>query len=144
MSLGHLLSFVSKYLHEPLLYKFVIVGLMAAVFALVFTWMFTTFFTFVPAISVFFAWELCAIWSFIIFERWGFSKIDKKHPILIRFIFFHLITGGALLINESVLLFLTHQLHMNYLLAEFFGMLAGFSVNYNLNKKFSWTRRFSK
>lgn len=144
MSFGHLFGFALRYFREPLLYKFVIVGLMAAIFALAFTWIFTTFFAFIPPVSVFFAWELCAIWSFVIFEKWGFSKINKKHPIIIRFIFFHLITGGALLINESVLVFLTTQFHTNYLLAEFFGMLTGFLVNYNLNKKFSWARRFNR
>lgn len=139
LNLKGLFDFALKYLKDPILYQFAVVGLLAAAFTLAFTGIFTTFLGIQSYISVFLAWELTVIWSFIIFEHWTFSKINKKHRKMIRFMIFHLVTAGALLTNETVLIVLTTKFQMYYLVAEFFGILAGFLVNYNLNRKFSWS-----
>ena len=136
------MNFVSKIflitIRDPIFYKFIIVGFSAALLILLFTGIFTTFIKFPVQLSVFISWEIANLWAFLFLDKWVFSKSKKKHSTINRLIRFHLIVALGLIINETVLTILITQTNLHYLAAEGFGILGGFLVNYQMNRKFSW------
>lgn len=138
MKSNNLIRFLFNTIRDPILYKFMIVGSVAALFTLLFTGIFTSFVGIPVHLSVYIAWELTVIWTFLILDNWAFSNLNKKHSKINRFVRFHLVTVGALLINEIVLTVFLIQTNLHYLVAESFAILAGFLFNYFLNRRFSW------
>ena len=134
----NLIKFFFNFIHDPVFYKFIIVGFSAALIILLFTGIFTSFMEIPVQLSVFISWEFAVLWAFFLLEQWTFSKSKKKHSKINRLIRFHLITALTLVINEVVLTVLLIQTNLHYLMAEVFAILSGFLFNYPMNRKFSW------
>jgi len=135
---NNLIRFFFNSIHDPVFYKFIIVGFSAALLILLFTGIFTSFMEIPVQLSVLISWEFAVLWAFFLLEQWVFSKSKKKHSKMNRLIRFHLITAITLGINEVVLTVLLIHTDLHYLMAEAFAILSGFLFNYPMNRKFSW------
>jgi len=136
--INNIIKFFFNTIRDPVFYKFIIVGISAALLILLFTGIFTTFIELPVQLSVFISWELANLWAFVFLDKWVFLKSKKKRSTINRLIRFHLVLVLGLIINETVLTILVTQTNIHYLLAEGFAILCAFLFNYPMNRRFSW------
>ncbi|MGM5485384.1 MAG: glycosyltransferase [Nanobdellota archaeon] len=83
--------------------------------------------------------EASIISNFLLNNFWTWRSGKHRNRFMVRLFRFNLVSLIALLLNVSVLFFLTEYLSMWYVLANVFGILAGMIVNFTINDR--WTFR---
>jgi len=120
------------------IYKFITVGVSAAISVYLLTIFFTSILGIYVGISVALAYEISVIWVFFPLDRWAFSNVTKTSRGEIRFIKYNLFALIGLAINESVLLFLIEKIELHYTISEAIAIMVAFGFNFSISKKVIW------
>ncbi|MFP4118709.1 MAG: glycosyltransferase [Candidatus Woesearchaeota archaeon] len=91
------------------------------------------YYVFSSAIAV----ETSIVTNFLLNNFWTWRKNNHENGFFGRFLRFNLVSLVALALNVSVLYLLTEYVGLWYVLANFFGILAGMLVNFTINDR--WT-----
>ena len=116
------------------LQKFGFVGLSCAGFTLAFTWFLTDILNLFYAYSVAISVEITIIWAFLALDKWVFKQHNKKHGLIHRLVSYNLVCLISLGLNEGILLLLSLQFGIHYLISEVIAMIFSGSLNYYLLK----------
>jgi dolichol-phosphate mannosyltransferase len=94
-------------------------------------------------ISSFVAIELSIINNFIWNDFWtfGHEKDQKISMVTNRFLSYHIVSIGGMLINIGVLVSLTEVLGIYYLISNLLGIFVAFSWNFLVNRMTTWRIR---
>jgi len=84
--------------------------------------------------SVGIAFESVLIVAFFVHDKWTFSHVKKTSKVYVRLVKFNLFSLMTLGINWAVLVFLTEQIGLHYILSESFAILVAFFFNYTISK----------
>lgn len=115
------------------LFKFGVVGIIGMILNLFILFNLTETFGFYYMFSAFFAFIIAVTSNFILNKIWTFNeKYNKK--LLQKFIQFLLVSSFSLLINLSILYFLTEFFHIYYLVSQIFSIGVAFIFNFIGNK----------
>ena len=123
-------------LKEPDLRKFLIIGAFSALFVLSFTWILTEFFNLHYSISVAILVEITIIGAFFALDKWAFRNIKKKHSLMFRLIRYNAVCLISLGVNEAILLSLSINFGIFYIVSEIIAMMFSGGINYFLVKRF--------
>lgn len=126
------------YIRCPEIYKFLVVGICAAISTLSLTILFTSIIGMYYVISVAIAFEITLIWGFFAHDRWTFSSVPKSTKPIIRFIKYNIFSIAGLGVNEVVLVFFTQFVKFHYSISEIIAIMVAFLFNYLVHKKISW------
>lgn len=129
---------IMSLIRNPQIYKFLIVGIGAALSLLLLTVFFTSILEVFYPISVAVAYELTLIWGFFAHDKWTFANIPKNTNAKIRFVKYNIFSTLSLGMNEVVVILLTQETHIYYSLSEFIAIVVTFFFNYFVHKKISW------
>ena len=127
-----------EFLKKPEIYKFLFVGIISAIFVLLFTIIFTSFLGLFHVYSVAIAFEIVLIAAFFTHDRWTFSHVKKSSKTYVRFAKFNLFSLVSLGINEAILVYLTFQVGLHYIPSEAIAIVIAFFFNYIVSKKISF------
>jgi dolichol-phosphate mannosyltransferase len=125
------------------IFKFGLVGLSGIVLNMGVLWYLTELVGFYYLVSSLVAIELSIINNFIWNDLWTF-KSGTSHKLtsrLHRFISFHAVSAGGLVINMGILYLLTSVGGMYYLISNIIGILVGFGWNFMVNRRVTWKSR---
>jgi dolichol-phosphate mannosyltransferase len=98
----------------------------------------TSVFGFYLLLSSLIAIETAVITNFILNDIWTFGSDDKKRSVISRFFLFNGISVAGIVINISILWFLTTYTGMYYIWANIIGIFVAFSWNFMLNKNITF------
>jgi len=126
--------FLLEFLKKPEIYKFLVVGIISATSVLLLTIIFTSFLGIFYVFSVGIAFELVLIGAFFAHDRWTFSHVKKTSKIYVRLAKFNIFSLMTLGINWAVLVFLTEQIGLHYIISESMAILVAFFFNYTISK----------
>lgn len=129
--------YVLRFIKNPEIYKFGIVGTISSLLLLLLTALLTTFVHIFYAYSVIIGFELSLIVGFFLHDKWTFTKV-KKSARKMRFLKYNLFSLIGLGINELMLIFLTEQIKLHYLFSELIAIVITFFFNFVVSKKISW------
>lgn len=93
-----------------------------------------------PVVATAMGTEVAILSNFTLNDRWTFGDAHAPLAWVGRAWRYNLVALGGLLLSVTVLALLTHGLHLHYLVANLFGIGAGFLWNYALNWRFTWAR----
>ena len=127
-----------KILKNPQIYKFMIVGIVNAIFLLILTIILTDFLNVYYLFSSIIAYEITIIFGFILNENWTFSEIQKTQKRYIRFLKYNLFYFAGLLINSILVFVFTDITHVHYSLSQLFAIIFVFFFNYLTSKKITF------
>jgi len=131
-------NLIKKFIKDPEIYKYVIVGASNAGLVILLTILFTSVIGIFYLISATMAYEISIVVSFFMHDKWTFGKIEKTSHRWIRFIKYNAFSLMGLGINSAVLVILTQQFSIYYAISEFIAILVAFTFNYIMNKKISF------
>jgi len=134
----NILNDFNYFIKNPQMYKFLIVGIVVALFVLSLTIFLTSTFNIHYTISVAISLEIGVIWSFFVHDRWTFSNVQKTTNTKSRFVKYNTIAMAGLGVNEVILVFFTTQINLHYSISEAIAIFFTFFFNYFLQKKVSW------
>lgn len=129
---------IYKFLRNPEIYKFLTVGIASAISTLSLTVFFTSILGIFYVLSVAISLESTLLWSYFVHDRWTFNNIQKTTSNRIRFIKYNLMALIGIVVNISILVFFTTQLHLHYAVSETLAIIISFFFNYLIHKKISW------
>ncbi len=123
--------------------KFGIVGITGIFINMGFLFIFSEIFHIFYLISGFLAIELSIINNFIWNDLWTFGKEKNQVFSLVthRFLSYHIVSIGGMLINICVLVFLTEIVGFYYLISNLLGIFIAFSWNFLANRMTTWRIR---
>jgi dolichol-phosphate mannosyltransferase len=133
-------NLLHNFIKNPQIYKFLAVAIGSASTGLFLIMVLTSFLEIFYVISVLIVLELFVFINFIIHERWTFSDIPKSTKKINRFIKFNAVALIAILINESILIFLTELVGINYIISEVGAMGLTFFFNFTVGRKMIWNK----
>lgn len=122
---------------DPQIYRFLTVSITINLMSLFFIAGITSIFGVFYAYSVLISLEVFSIVSFFIHDRWTFSIIPNSKRLQ-RFIKFNVFALSGFALNESILLFLTTEIGIHYLISESIAIVITFFFNFIINKKVTW------
>lgn len=128
-------NMIKNFIKNPQIYKFATVGITTTSTALFMIKILTSMLGIYYVYSVAIVLEIFVIINFFIHDRWTFSKTPKQTKTSIRFTKFNLVALLAIGLNESILIFLTTIIGMNYLISEGSAMIITFFFNFFASKK---------
>jgi dolichol-phosphate mannosyltransferase len=123
---------------DPEIYKYAIIGGLNAILVLLLTIIFTSGIGLFYLLSAIIAYEISIIVSFFMHDIWTFKKVKKLSQRKIRFIKYNTFCLIGLGVNSGVLVILTDNFEMHYVISEFFAILITFVFNYSFSKKISF------
>lgn len=120
--------------------KFGIVGITGIFINMCLLYIFSEIFNIFYLISSFLAIELSIIHNFIWNDVWTFGneKNPKISTITNRFLSYHIVSTGGMLINISALIVFTELLGIYYLISNLLGIFIAFSWNFIMNRMTTW------
>jgi len=127
-----------EFLKKPEIYKFLLVGIISAIFVLLLTIIFTSYLGIFYVYSVGIAFEIVLIGAFFAHDRWTFSHVKKTSKTYLRFAKFNLFSLISLGINWAVLVFFTIQVGLHYIPSESIAIIVAFFFNYTISKWISF------
>lgn len=132
------LDSVRNFFTNPEIYKFITVGISAAISVYLLTIFFTSILGIYVGISVALAYEISVIWVYFPLDRWTFSNVKRTTSSKKRFIKYNLFALIGLTINESVLLFLVEKMELHYTISVAIAIIVAFVFNFSISKKVTW------
>lgn len=132
------LNLLFNLIKNPEIYKFLIVGIGAAFSMEILSILFTSVFGIFYVISIALAFEITLLWGFFAHDKWTFSKVQKNSKTINRFIKYNIFSLIALGINESILVFFTSYVGLQYYISEGISIISTFFFNYLVNKRISF------
>jgi dolichol-phosphate mannosyltransferase len=124
------------------LLKFASVGASGAIINLLFLWILTYFGHLFYILSAIIAIESSILWNFTLNTKFTFNynflNIKSLIDSIIRY---HLASFLGLIINLSVLFFLTEFIKINYIISEAIAILLAFGFNYALSINYVWCKK---
>jgi dolichol-phosphate mannosyltransferase len=119
--------------------KFAFAGGTGAIIILLITWLLTEktglWYIYSAAISI----ELSILWAFTLNTKYTFKhNFKNSNDILKSLAKYHVTALGGMIINLTVLYFLTNYFQIYYLLSEFIGIAVAFSFNYLASNRYVW------
>jgi len=117
--------------------KFAIIGGFTSFLLLILTEIFTSLHLFY-AFSVIIGFEISLIIGFYLHDKWTFANLKKSTRSTTRLLKYNLFSLLGLGINELILIFLTEQIKLHYLLSEGAAIMITFIFNFTISKKISW------
>jgi len=116
--------------------KFAIVGAIGTIINLFVLYILTELFGLYYLISAIFAFFLAMTNNYVFNKKWAFNeKIETNFTS--KYLKFALVSVFGLVINLSILYYFVEYLGLYYMLAQVFGIVSGFLLNFFLNKH--WT-----
>jgi len=129
---------LKKFIKDPEIYKYTIVGGVNTLLVLLLTIIFTTGIGLFYLISAIMAYEISIIVSFFMHDIWTFKKVKKTSQRKTRFTKYNTFCLIGLGLNLGILLILTNNFEIYYAVSEFFAILITFIFNYSISKKISF------
>jgi putative flippase GtrA len=86
------------------------------------------------------ATQVSTLWNFLLTDRFVFRGPKALGPV-VRLLGFAVVNNAALLLRLPLLAWLTHSLHVNYLIANVATLLAAFAVRFAISDRFLFNRR---
>lgn len=129
---------IKKFIKDPEIYKYALVGAINALLVLFLTVLFTLGLGIFYLFSAIIAYEISIIVSFFMHDVWTFKKIKKISQREIRFIKYNTFCLMGLGINSVILVILTQNFAIHYVISEFFAIVITFIFNYGISKKISF------
>jgi len=120
--------------------KFGIVGISGIIVNTGVLYILSEYFGIFYLISSLVAIELSIINNFIWNDFWtfGHEKDQKISMVTTRFLSYHIVSIGGIVINVGVLVFLTEVLGIYYLISNLLGIFIAFSWNFLVNRMTTW------
>lgn len=119
------------------IFKFAIIGGFTSFLLLILTEIFTSLHLFY-AFSAIIGFEISLIIGFYLHDNWTFVNLKKSTRSTTRLLKYNLFSLLGLGINELILIFLTEQIKLHYLLSEGVAIMITFIFNFTISKKISW------
>jgi len=131
-------NLILKFIKNPEIYKFFLVGLGGAIIVLGFTWVFTSIFGIHYVISTAISFEFSMVWGFFANDKWTFSIVKKTSKAYLRFIKYNSFSLIGLGIIQAVMVTLTTYFGLHYSISQLIAIIVAFSFNFLMSKKFSF------
>ena len=131
-------NFLLEFAKNPEIYKFLIVGIIGSLLVLFLTIVFTSVFGIFYVISTALAFEISIVLGFFANDRWTFSQVTKTSKAYFRFIKYNLFSLIALGIIQVVMITLTTQFGLHYILSQSIAIAVAFFFNFIMSKKISF------
>lgn len=132
------LGILRKFIKNPQMYRFLAVGIITNLLSLLFIAVLTSLFGIFYAYSVLISLEAFTFVSFFIHDKWTFSNVPISAKRIKRLVKYNIFSLSGFGLNESILIFLTTQVKIPYLISEAIAIVVTFFFNFIISKKITW------
>lgn len=118
--------------------KFLLVGLTGIFVNMFFLWFFKEYSGLTIQLSSILAIFLSVVSNFALNNSWTFKNNSSKHKTHITFFKYFISVLIGMILNYTILIFLTSQLSWNYLFSNLVGIAFGTISNYLFSSLWAW------